>query len=93
MPDSCGYVCVYVDGKNRRVHDLMVEAVMGGKPPDGTEAHHINGDKNDNRTDNLVICQDRGYHATLHMRERALNACGDPNFRPCLRCGEYGDPT
>ena len=55
--------------------------------------HHINGVKADNRTCNLVICQDEDYHRLLHKRARALAACGNPNWRPCMHCGQYDDPA
>lgn len=78
---SHGYVAI-----NRKYeHILIVEAVLGRKlkyispgHPDNHVVHHINGDKQDNRKSNLLVCT-HSYHTRLHY---ALEASPDwPEFK------------
>lgn len=70
-------------------HVLVAEAALGRKLPAGVQIHHGNEDKMDNRSSNLVICQDAAYHKLLHVRTRVLRAGGDPNTeRICGMCKE-----
>lgn len=58
-------------GKYVLEHRLMAEKSLG-RPLKTTEhVHHINCDKYDNRSENLLICSN-SYHATLHSKMRAL---------------------
>lgn len=61
--DSWGYVDEHV---------LVAEAALGKHLPPGAIVHHRNEDPRDNRKENLVICQDRAYHALIHARMDAL---------------------
>ena len=72
-------------------HILIAERILGKPLPRGAQLHHINGDRSDNRPENLVICQDYAYHSLLHQRERALKACGHANWRKCQICKTYDD--
>lgn len=40
----------------------------------------------------LIICEDRAYHMLLHVRTKALKACGHANWRRCWICKEYDKP-
>lgn len=73
-------------------HILVVERAMGKHLVRPAEVHHFNGDKQDNRNANLVVCQDRAYHALLHQRQRALAASGHADWVQCYYCKGWG-PT
>jgi hypothetical protein len=89
-PDKRGYINVQRKGKQQWLHRLIAEAALGKPLPKSTEVHHVNV-TSDNYS--LVVCPGRAYHKLIHARERASNACGNPNFRKCKQCGTYGDPT
>lgn len=84
-----GYRGFQINGKKIFEHVMVAENVLGKKLPKNSVVHHVNGNKLDNRNENLVICQDRAYHNLIHARENALNACGDPNKRKCIVCNKY----
>jgi hypothetical protein len=74
---SHGYVQVFLLGHphaNRRgyvyEHVAVASHALGRALPEGTEVHHVNEIKSDNRGANLVVCQDRAYHKLLHQRMR-----------------------
>ena len=74
-------------------HIVVAEQSSGATLSTRAVVHHVNGIKDDNRPANLVICEDRGYHALLHLRQRALEECGNPAWRRCYACGQWDDPT
>lgn len=97
-----GYVDVFAPGHPRAhrkngqrsgyvfEHILVAENALGRTLPATAVVHHVNGQKDDNHTPfNLVICEDQGYHMLLHKRQRAMDACGDPNAWLCGYCKRY----
>ena len=80
-----------IGGKKRFVHRLKAEGTLGRSLPNGVVIHHVNGSRASNENNNLVICQDEGYHRLLHTRTRALMATGDVHKRKCHYCKEYDD--
>ena len=71
------------------VHNLIAEKVLGRSLNNGEVVHH-HSKKPDNSQ--LVICENNKYHKLLHIRTRALRACGNANYRKCWICKEYDDP-
>lgn len=73
-------------------HIVIAEQALGYPLPPNVEVHHA--DENPaNNISNLVICQDSAYHKLLHVRRRALIACGNPGWRKCRYCHVYDDPA
>ena len=87
-----GYVYVWAPDGYVREHVAIAEAALGKPLPAGAVVHHVNGVKHDNRPTNLVVCEDNAYHSLLHMRGRAMKACGDPSWRMCKMCRSYDAP-
>ncbi len=92
-----GYVCINLGrgtdhpraAKTGRVyeHILVAERALGYFLREPHQVHHVNEDRSDNRPCNLVICEDQSYHFILHIRQRIVNAGGDPNKQKiCMRC-------
>lgn len=97
--DQQGYVLVRAPehpraAANGYVHEHVVVAEQAlGKPlPEQAVVHHHSEDRSDNRNGNLVICEDRSYHGIIHRRMRALEACGNANWRQCRFCREWDSP-
>lgn len=65
-----GYLFKKTDGlpNGRRyypIHRIVAETALGRRLKGQECVHHINGDKQDNKNSNLIIC-DRRYHQWLH---------------------------
>jgi HNH endonuclease len=68
-------------------HVLVAEKALGKPLLACHPVHHVNEIKTDNRNANLVICEDKKYHALLHMRTNILRAGGNPNTdKICCSC-------
>lgn len=70
-----GYLKVKIDeGKTKKVHDLVAVTFLGPKPS-GYDVNHIDGNKKNNRIENLEYCSrsDNMKHAyRLGLRPRML---------------------
>jgi hypothetical protein len=86
-----GYHIVTKDKTQIAAHRIIAEKALGRKLLSTEVVHHVNGDKADNRPENLVIC-DLAYHNLLHQRADALEACGNANWRKCWICKQYDAP-
>jgi hypothetical protein len=66
---------------------VVAERAVGHALPRSVIVHHHDENPLNDRNDNLVICENRAYHALIHMRMRVLKAGGDPNLEKiCDRC-------
>ncbi len=72
-----GYVLEYVDKKQHFQHRLVMERHLGRKLFKGEVVHHRNGNRADNRIENLELCSSNGQHHREHHNDHAqLSAAG-----------------
>lgn len=69
-----GYVRVLVDGKWIAEHRVVMEAYLGRRLVRGEQVHHVNGDRGDNRIENLQLRRAHG----AGQAHRCLD-CGSVN--------------
>jgi len=53
-------------------HRLIVERALGRYLKTDEIVHHINGKKDDNRNENLLVCKRGYYHILLHEKSQHL---------------------
>lgn len=92
--DSRGYVQIRIPEHPRASrgyvpeHVLVAERAIGHYLDRRYPVHHVNGNRHDNRPENLVICESHEYHFLLHVRSKVLAVGGDPNTeKVCTTCG------
>jgi hypothetical protein len=78
-----GYLRGKVDGRQKMQHVVVWERAHGPKP-EGFNLHHVNGDKQDNALDNLLLVD-----PTTHKRIHSGCELRDGEWwKPCHACGE-----
>jgi len=64
--DKDGYVIINIEGKQVKAHRYIMEQVLGRKLRRDEVVHHINGNRQDNRVENLQVMT-IGEHNKLHF--------------------------
>ncbi|MCK6475299.1 MAG: HNH endonuclease [Phycisphaerales bacterium] len=80
------YRKVYVKGRGKVYeHRLVMETKLGRRLVRGEVVHHVNGDKRDNRPENLELMSS-ATHSLLHNPQRL------PSRKRCKECGAIFTP-
>lgn len=97
---SNGYVLVRVGLRHHLAdvrgyayeHRLVAESKTGRKLEKGEQVHHINGNKQDNRPDNIEVMKSLAHHLNKHRKghhERRLADQPNPMMQCSCGCGEW----
>ena len=77
---TTGYFYIRIDGKDVGEHILVAEKKIGRRLTPDEVVHHINGNKLDNRPENLQVMTN-SEHVKLHGLQRGKT------IQECARCG------
>lgn len=89
---SSGYILVRV-GRSHHLsdvrgyayeHRIVAEKILGRKLRAGEEVHHCNGNKADNRPENIEVHSSRRLHAVRHRQRTDLQKPSEHN--PLIEC-------
>lgn len=85
-----GYRRITVGGVRKFEHVVVMEELIGRELRPGEVVHHLNEDKLDNRSENLVLLSGQGEHNIIHGRLKAGKR-GGADKRPCKFCHVYDE--
>lgn len=77
------YICSggYIVVRRQRIHRTLMEQHLGRKLAKDEHVHHINGNKQDNRLENLVVLNASEHHKLHPTKGYGLT-------KDCAKCGE-----
>jgi hypothetical protein len=87
--DAAGYRRVRRDGKQVFEHRWVVEQHLGRKLLTTEHVHHVNGNRTDNRLENLLVLTDSAHQA-VHAPQRLDVAAAAQLFHAGLTCVAIG---
>ena len=72
-------------------HHIKMSEYLGRPVKNGQIVHHIDGVKNNNDIDNLVLCENRKEHKNIHVQleNLALNLVQQGVILFCKSCKMY----
>lgn len=74
-------------------HILEAEKKLGRFLTKEEEVHHKDRNKKNNDHGNLEVCASHSEHMEIERRQRALAACGNPDWYKCGYCGVFDAPS
>lgn len=89
------YITVWEGNVQKYEHVVVIEHHIGRSLRKNETVHHINGNKTDNRIENLFLCS-REQHDKAHGMKTVSLYRLHPHWvsKECIRCGKkfYGSP-
>lgn len=74
--DSMGYRVICIKGKQIREHRVVAEQMLGRKLEKGEVVHHLNGNRSDNRPENLEVHKSHSEHMKHHLTSDSARSMG-----------------
>ena len=68
-------------------HRLLAEKKLNRRLHPGECVHHLNGDKSDNRLENIVVMKSHAHHKVEHRKRHDLRKLEEENTTTTCACG------
>lgn len=89
-----GYKALRINGKKIDEHRFIMEKHLGRKLKSSEIVHHIDGDKQNNKINNLMLFPTKSAHTKFHIQEGDLKLLDGNNKKElfngkllCVKCG------